>query len=39
MIETHKNRAIITLSGPERKKLLQGIITANIDQLERKSVV
>tara|TARA_R110002096_G_scaffold432240_1_gene648696 strand:- start:118575 stop:119387 length:813 start_codon:yes stop_codon:yes gene_type:complete len=34
MIETHKNRAIITLSGPERKKLLQGIITANIDQLK-----
>lgn len=34
MIETHKNRAIITLSGPERKKLLQGIITANINKLE-----
>ena len=33
MIEIHKNRAIITLSGPERKKLLQSIITANIDHL------
>ena len=33
MIEILKNRAIITLSGPERKKLLQSIITANIDHL------
>lgn len=33
MIEIHNNRSIITLSGPDRKKLLQGIITNNIDLL------
>lgn len=33
MIEIHKNRAIITLAGPERKNLLQSIITANINHL------
>ncbi len=33
MIETHKNRAVITLSGSERKNLLQGIITNDVDKL------
>lgn len=34
MIETHKDRAIISLSGPDRKKLLQGIITNNVEHLK-----
>ncbi len=33
MIEIHKNRSVITLSGPDRKSLLQGIITNNVDLL------
>lgn len=32
--EILKNRAVITLSGPERKNLLQGIITNNVDKLD-----
>ena len=38
MIEFHKNRSVITLSGPDRKKLLQGIITNNVDQLKSGGV-
>lgn len=32
--EILKNRAVITLSGPERRSLLQGIITNNVDKLD-----
>ncbi|HRW29617.1 MAG: folate-binding protein YgfZ [Alphaproteobacteria bacterium] len=39
MIEIHKNRAIITLSGPERQSLLQGIITNNIDRLNHEPAI
>ena len=32
--EHHKDRAVITLSGPDRRSLLQGIITNNVDHLD-----
>lgn len=34
MIETHKDRAVISLSGPDRRKLLQGIITNDVEHLK-----
>lgn len=34
MIEILNSRAVICISGPERKKLLQGVITNNIDRLK-----
>lgn len=33
MIDLLSDRAVITLSGPDRKKLLQGIVTNNMDRL------
>ena len=33
-IETQDQRAVITLSGPERKNLLQGIITNDVNRLK-----
>ncbi|MEZ5757410.1 MAG: hypothetical protein R3D86_04245 [Emcibacteraceae bacterium] len=39
MIEIQKNRAIITLSGPERRSLLQGIITNDIERLNSEAAV
>ncbi|MCP5382508.1 MAG: folate-binding protein YgfZ [Kordiimonadaceae bacterium] len=39
MIEIHKNRAIITLSGPERRSLLQGIITNDIERLNSEAAI
>jgi len=37
-MEILNNRAIITLSGPERRSLLQGIITNNVNELDNGGV-
>ncbi len=33
------NRAILTVSGPERKNFLQGLITNNIEKLAKNSAI
>ena len=34
-----KNRAILTLSGPDRKKLLQGLMTNNVEKISDQSAL